>query len=299
MSDVNCYVYEHWRPDTGLPFYVGKGSGNRSHTLDGRNSYHRNVVRKLVKNGLNFEVRIIAKGLTHEEAFDLEIKRIAFWRSQGIRLTNLAGGGKGGSNPSEETKAKISVNNLGKNKGRKRSEGFKNGVSLFHKGRKRSDETKAKLSASLKGVGKGRKLSEEHKEKVGAFHTGRKRPPETGAKISASLRGRKLSDETKAKISAVQKGKEGKKHSEESKAKMSVAAKGRTFSDETKERMSIAAKARKHSEETKAKMSAARKGRQVPGDGMKGKRHSEESKIKMREARLRYLESLKLQELSP
>lgn len=27
---LNFYVYEHWRPDTDMPFYVGKGTGGRA-----------------------------------------------------------------------------------------------------------------------------------------------------------------------------------------------------------------------------------------------------------------------------
>jgi hypothetical protein len=36
------YVYEHWRPDVDLPFYVGKGKGGRAWEND------RNNLQKLV-----------------------------------------------------------------------------------------------------------------------------------------------------------------------------------------------------------------------------------------------------------
>ena len=51
------YVYEHWRPDINMPFYVGKGSGNRAFRLKkNRNRHFRNIVSKLEKQGLCVEI---------------------------------------------------------------------------------------------------------------------------------------------------------------------------------------------------------------------------------------------------
>src|ERR1035437_7660606 len=81
------YVYEHWRPDTDMCFWVGKGHGKRAHKLK-RNHYYNNVVKKLAKNGMCIEVRMVSSGLSEGDAFSLEKERISFWRSQGKKLAN-------------------------------------------------------------------------------------------------------------------------------------------------------------------------------------------------------------------
>ena len=40
------YVYLHIKEDTGQPFYVGKGHGNRCIQQDHRNQYWKNIVNK-------------------------------------------------------------------------------------------------------------------------------------------------------------------------------------------------------------------------------------------------------------
>ena len=43
------YVYEHWRPDRGECFYVGKGHGRRAYDMRrGRNRWHKFMQEKLV-----------------------------------------------------------------------------------------------------------------------------------------------------------------------------------------------------------------------------------------------------------
>jgi len=187
------YVYEHWRPDLNLPFWVGKGSGSRSHIFR-RNKHYNNIVRKLKLLGLEAEVVIIADNLNDEEAFDLEKKRIEIWRLKNAPLTNQADGGKGGMS-----------------------------------GCKRSEESKAKQSATTTG----RKLSEYHARQnaerarrpemralVSAIHTGRKRPKETGIKISAAVKAHWADPEIRArKLAAIPI----QKFSEETRAKMRAA----------------------------------------------------------------------------
>ena len=89
------YVYEHWRPDKNVCFYVGKGHGPRAYVLKrGKNHRYNNTVSKVVAAGFAVEVRIIAKGMEEAAAFALEIERIAFWRGQGHHLTNQTAGGR-------------------------------------------------------------------------------------------------------------------------------------------------------------------------------------------------------------
>lgn len=105
------YVYEHYRPDTGLCFYVGKGQKNRARRTDGRNSYWKRIVNKLKDNGLSYEIKIIVENLTNEEATETEIATIACWKEAGVSLSNMTEGGEGalGRCPSEETRQKMAA----------------------------------------------------------------------------------------------------------------------------------------------------------------------------------------------
>ena len=65
------YVYEHWRPDINMPFYVGKGSGNRAFRLKkNRNRHFRNIVSKLEKQGLCVEIKMVSANLSEATGFD-------------------------------------------------------------------------------------------------------------------------------------------------------------------------------------------------------------------------------------
>ena len=65
----NYYVYEHWRLDRDECFYVGKGHGSRAFSMKNRNKHHQAIVSKLNRIGSAFEVKIVASGLSEEEAF--------------------------------------------------------------------------------------------------------------------------------------------------------------------------------------------------------------------------------------
>lgn len=93
----NFYVYEHWRPDTGLPFYVGKGARGRAGSITTRNEYHKRIVAKLKSLGLSLEVRKVFTYLDEDMAHTLEKTQISYWRARGISLTNLTDGGEGTS----------------------------------------------------------------------------------------------------------------------------------------------------------------------------------------------------------
>lgn len=90
-------VYEHWRPDTGKCFYVGKGKRKRARSLEPRNSRHGRIVMKLARLGLAPEIRIVRSGLTESEAFSLEVMTITHWRNAGIEIANYTTGGDGPS----------------------------------------------------------------------------------------------------------------------------------------------------------------------------------------------------------
>ncbi len=88
-----------------LPFYVGKGNGNRAyvhdrnHSIrDDKNFLRRKILKNLQNNGLTSEVYFWKEKLTEEQAFDLEVKLIKMFGRRidetGI-LTNLTEGGEG------------------------------------------------------------------------------------------------------------------------------------------------------------------------------------------------------------
>ena len=139
------HVYEHWRPDTGVCFYVGKGKRKRANSF-GRNSHHDRIVAKLKRLGLRPEVRIIHSVGTNAEASALEIERIAFWRAAGIAIANYINGGDGttGHVHSLEARAKIRKKALG----RKPSAETRAKMGASRRGLKRTAETRAKMSAS-------------------------------------------------------------------------------------------------------------------------------------------------------
>lgn len=213
------YVYEHWRPDLDVCFYVGKGHGKRAQRLRrGKNKHHGNIVAKLARLGMCVEVRMVRSGLTETEALSGEIERIAFWRGTGIRLANLTDGGEGptghrhsaatkavlsaatsknriGKRHSAETRAKISLGRKGKRKG------IKNPAhSIRLKGRKHSDAHRASISAGLTG----HQHSEETRSKIGDGNRGKVRSIETIEKLRDSHLGNVAAPNTRAKMSASQ-----------------------------------------------------------------------------------------------
>ena len=135
---ADFYVYEHWRPDIGQCFWVGKGHDDRAYCLR-RNFHHGNVVRMLRTLGLKAEVRFVQVGMDEVSALTLEIERIAYWRSVGAPMTNYTDGGEGvvGLKHSEEARAKIKA---------------KRATQVMPPC---SDEKKEKIAAKQRGVKRG------------------------------------------------------------------------------------------------------------------------------------------------
>lgn len=91
------YVYEHWRTDRDECFYVGKGKGIRAYKMNCRNRHHKAIQAKVSREGAAIEIKIVSSGLSEEEAFFIEMERIAFWRDKKVDLANLTSGGEGPS----------------------------------------------------------------------------------------------------------------------------------------------------------------------------------------------------------
>lgn len=178
MNDDNrkFYVYEHWRPDANVCFYVGKGQRRRAYKMKARGRHHENIVAKLLRLNLSVAVHIIARDLDEETAFDLERARIALYGRE--NLVNGTDGGEGvtGLRHTAEWREKMRARAIGN-----------------------------KHSA-------GRKLSEEHRRAIARANTGNTNrlghttPPETRAKQRAALLGRKQDPEIGRRISAAKKG---------------------------------------------------------------------------------------------
>ena len=185
----NAYVYIHKRLDTGQPFYVGKGSGNRATSKKDRNKHWRNVVNKV-----GYQAIIVQDGLSHQQALNAEKFAIAALRKT-CKLVNLTDGGDGGNGLKGENHP------------------------LF--GKSRSKQTKAKISQSLQGVNaggkakKGIELTDAHRQAISNALKGKKKSQEHIAKVSKALKSsaknkiarKPMSEETKTKISLAQKGK--------------------------------------------------------------------------------------------
>jgi hypothetical protein len=208
------YVYEHWRPDVGTCFWVGKGQQQRAWNMRNRNQHHSNIVSKLTQNELVVDVRIVADGLLEADAHKLEVERIKMWRDSGTKLVNVTNGGEGipGLKHTKESRTKMSSKLKGRKRGPRPLEtrkkiaeahrGKKRGPcpahSAFMTGRKLTDEHKAKISAG----NVGRVISPETRIKIGKGNKGKIRSVATIQRLSAAHLGNRLSAETKAKMSA-------------------------------------------------------------------------------------------------
>jgi len=230
------YVYEHIRPDTGMVFYVGKGSKKRHLSKRDRNNYWHNVVKKC--NG--FSSNIICQDKDEELIFLVEQERIDQLKKLSVKLCNLTNGGEGqsGFKHSEESKAKMRET-AARNPRKKMSDQQKEALRKANTGVKFTEERKRKISEKAKG----RKLSAENKEKLRLSMLNFKHTEETKEHLREINIGRKHTAETLAKMSDFQKSRShvftleqienfrnahlGKKHSEESKTKMSLLTKSR------------------------------------------------------------------------
>jgi hypothetical protein len=143
------YTYAHTKPD-GTIFYIGKGQKKRAWRKNGRNTHWKNIVVKYK----NYGIEILANWKTEQEAFDHEVLLISCFKDMGYELANLTAGGEGVSNPSSETRAKLSESHKGPKNGffgKKHSNEVKNKMSKERIGKKHSSETKLKIGMSQLG----------------------------------------------------------------------------------------------------------------------------------------------------
>jgi len=195
VADSEFYIYVLFR-ETGVPFYVGKGKGNRwlhhERKTPRRPSHKDAIIRKMLAAGHEIPKVILHANLTEDVAFAYEMALIAAIGrvSKGLGpLTNQTDGGEGVS-------------------------GWK--------------VTPERL-ASMAAIKLGTKHSPEIRAKIGAAHRGKKYTPEQRARISAAKTGHKHSAEVRANMSRGKLGNKntlGYKHSAETRAKLSIARLG-------------------------------------------------------------------------
>jgi hypothetical protein len=166
----NHYVYFHINLVSNEVFYVGKGKGRRAWKKTSRSEHWYNVVNKY-----GYRVDIIHDNLSEKRAFDWEKLYISMFGRK--NLVNHTDGGEGQSNPSDETRKKM---------------------SNIHKGKIISEETRKKISDSTKGKkpnNYGIKVSNETRKKLSEINKGE----------NNSFYGKTHSDESRKKMSEARK----------------------------------------------------------------------------------------------
>jgi len=168
------FAYVHCKPNL-IPFYVGKGALRRAKYLGERNLYHQSVVNKYGKQNILIGMLECSN---EKLAFELEKGLIKCLKQVGIKLCNFTDGGEGTSNPTEETRKKMS--DAAKKRGI--SEACNIAKIKAKKGKPLTNEQKVKLSKALKG----KVFTEEHRKNISI--SARKRGMEAAHKALAMKR---------------------------------------------------------------------------------------------------------------
>lgn len=116
------YVYGHYKPNSAIPFNIGKGCGWRAISKTDRNLHWHNTVNK---NG--YIVEIMYFGLTKEQALDIERMLIAKYGRADKKCGPLVNQTDGGDDPPSQ-------------KGTKQSQSQRDATSKRFKNKKQSAE---------------------------------------------------------------------------------------------------------------------------------------------------------------
>ena len=218
------YVYEHLRQDTNAVFYVGKGSGARCSTSQGRNRWWQGIAKK---HGYAARIRLTVA--SEELAYLAEQELIDQYRRLGCQLVNMTDGGEGMTG--HKMAPEVVERRAAKMRGKKRPD-----ISARLLGVPKTLEHRQKLAEARLGT----KASEATKQKMSKTRTGRVGP----------MRGKTHPEETKRKISEAVKGEKnpffGKTHSQKAMAKIMAANVGRKDGAETRLKKSLARRGEKN-----------------------------------------------------
>ena len=192
MKPKIYYVYAYIRAkdsengESGSPYYIGKGKGNRAFQRRRKFPYPENP-EQLV---------FIAKNLFEHDAFQIEVLFIYLHGRIDLGtgcLQNRTDGGEGASGQIKSDAERKAISD--RQRGVKKSPESVEKMRAKLKGLKQSEHTKAKRANTQRG----QKRSEEFKSKQRAY----KVPEERKARISAALKGRTHSPE---RIENIKKG---------------------------------------------------------------------------------------------
>lgn len=121
MCDNIFYVYVWYNPIDQMPFYVGKGKGNRAYDVSehSRNTYFIRKYNKILELGMEPYVIIEKDSLSEDNALSYELELIMKYKPsfEGGILTNLSYSTGGKSVISESTRMKLIHGSSGENNG--------------------------------------------------------------------------------------------------------------------------------------------------------------------------------------
>jgi hypothetical protein len=149
------YVYLLIDPKTNLPFYVGKGKGDRAkvHFRPSnlkQNTLKNNKIKSMLSENVEPIIQIIARNLTEQEAWSLEVSTIKKYGRIDLNSGILCNHTDGGDGPANR--------------------------KAWNRGKSFSIETRRKMSASRKNSKITKEQMLKNINKMIALNTGRKRP---------------------------------------------------------------------------------------------------------------------------
>jgi len=208
------YIYQHYIPDSKIPFYIGKGKVNQNGNVRAFSKRNRNTYWKNIVNKFGYLVNITHENICNDEASSIEKYLIDFFGRRDLKkgnLVNLTDGGEGSVNYKHSHKSKDKIGQKSRSRGQ-----WKGNKNPFY-GKSLSELHKKKISDAAKKSNKKRVISEETKEKISkSLKKYFNQFPEKKAylssnehriKVSQSLKGRTFNQEWKNKISNSKKKK--------------------------------------------------------------------------------------------